>query len=86
MKVFLIAALALSLAINIYQLTFSPEAANLVIANSTQAECIKNLRSPSSEANVIGPEFFPDIKHSTLILTPTHPSIKKYPVVILTVT
>ena len=62
MKVFLIAALALSLAINIYQLTFSPEAANLVIANSTQAECIKNLRSPSSEANVIGPEFLSGYK------------------------
>lgn len=57
MKVFLVAALALSLAINVYQLTFSPKAANLVIANSSQAECIKKLRSSSSETNVIGPNF-----------------------------
>lgn len=57
MKVFLVAALALSLAINVYQLTFNPRAANLVIANSSQAECIKKLRSSSSETNVIGPNF-----------------------------
>ena len=56
MKVFLVAALALSLAFNVYQFTFSPKAANLVIANSSQAECIKKSRS-SSETNVIGPNF-----------------------------
>ena len=57
MKVFLVAALALSLAFNVYQFTFSPKAANLVIANSSQAECIKKSRSSSSETNVIGPNF-----------------------------
>ncbi|MFY0667623.1 MAG: hypothetical protein JXQ95_06305 [Alteromonas stellipolaris] len=53
MKVFLAAALAF----NVYQLTLGSEATNLVIANSTQAECVKNLHSSSSDANVIGPEF-----------------------------
>ena len=57
MKGFLVAALALSLAINVYQLTFIPKAANLVIANSSQAECIKQLRSSSSETNIINPNF-----------------------------
>tara|TARA_B100000700_G_C14966182_1_gene818970 strand:+ start:1170 stop:1556 length:387 start_codon:yes stop_codon:yes gene_type:complete len=61
-KVFLIAALALSLAINVYQFKFSPKSANLVIANSSQAECISKLRTPSSEANIIGPSFLSEYK------------------------
>ncbi len=62
MKVFLIAALALSLAVNVYQFKFSLKSANLVIANSSQAECISKLRTPSSEANIIGPSFLSEYK------------------------
>lgn len=62
MKVILIAALALSLAINVYQFKFSPKSANLVIANSSQAECINKLRTPTSEANIIGPSFLSEYK------------------------
>ena len=62
MKVFLIAALALSLAINVYQFKFNLKSANLVIANSSQAECISKLRTPSSEANIIGPSFLSEYK------------------------
>ena len=62
MKVFLIATLALSLAINVYQFTFSPKATNLVIANSSQAECISKLRTPSIETNIIGPNFLSEHK------------------------
>ncbi|MCW8108985.1 hypothetical protein OPS25_10815 [Alteromonas ponticola] len=62
MKVFLIAALALSVIFNLYQLSISQKPANLLIANSSQAECIKNLRSSTSEADIIGPEFLSGYK------------------------
>lgn len=62
MKIFLIAALALSLAINIYQLTRSHKVANLVIANTSQTKCIKGIRSSITVTNIIGPDFLSEYK------------------------
>ncbi len=62
MKIYVIAALGLSLALNVYQYKLTPKTASVVLADSFQAECIRRMQFTLDEVKVIGPPYLSGYK------------------------